>query len=316
MMRVAILAAEAAVARRLESDLGALGRARTTSFTERDGLLAWVAAQRPALVVAEIGPGDSGLADLRDLTRRITGAVAASDDVGSPPQPVPFLLALLPDGGSPTAAAALSSGATEVCRRDAHPAELRNRIGLLLDLARARAMVQAERETRGQAAIADPLTGLMNRRAFLERLEAEIARTRRGNRPMALALLDVDRLKHINTRYGHAQGDRVLCAVADQARAMLRGMDLAGRLGGTEFAVCLPEVPLAEAVAVLERLRRRLSDLAFPLGGGPERLLTVTVSIGVTALAPEDADVSDLINRADRALLGAKDAGDGCLARA
>jgi diguanylate cyclase (GGDEF)-like protein len=313
-MRVAILAADAAVARRLEGDLAALGRARPKYFTETAPLLEWVAAQRPALVVVTVHAGDAGLSALRELSRRLARAAEDTAEPGTAPTP-PALLALLPEGAAHTAAAALSAGAVEVCRCDAHPAELRNRIALLLDLAEARAAVQAERDTRGHAAIADPLTGLMNRKAFLGRLEAEIARTRRGGRPMVLALVDVDRLKHINSAHGHTQGDRVLCAVADQMRAMLRGMDLAGRLGGTEFAICLPEVPLAEGAAVLERLRRRLADLAFPLGGGPERRLTVTVSIGVTELAPEDADASDLINRADRALLAAKDAGGGCLAR-
>jgi len=124
--------------------------------------------------------------------------------------------------------------------------------------------------------------------------------------------MDVDHLRDVNATHGHAQGDTVLGAVGGRCRSALREMDFAGRLGGTEFALCLPEVDLQGGGQVLERLRRGLSTLAFP---SPRGQLTITVSIGLTTLAEEDEDAVGPINRADRALLSAKDKGGDRLER-
>lgn len=297
-MRIAILTQNAADAERIEQDLGALGGARIDRVDGATGLAGW-AKTEPGVAIVRVG---------QDRLTELAMAVRAVQDTGA------LVLALLPKvGEGPTTGEALAAGAAEVCRSDAHPAALRNRIGVLHELIRTRAALWQARDGRQQAAAVDPLTKLINRPAFLARLDAEIARARRTDRPLVVGLLDVDRLKEINARHGTAQGDRVLSAVADRAREVLREMDVAGRLGGTEFAFCLPDAALAGGAAVLDRLRRKLSALAFPL---PRGSLSVTVSIGVTALELGDEDASDLINRADRALLRAKDLGRDRVERA
>lgn len=222
------------------------------------------------------------------------------------------LLALIPEGTDITPADALTAGAGEVCRLEAHPVEFRNRLSVLLNLCEIQTLLQKERDGRQQQSIEDPLTGLMNRPAFLNRLDAEIARAKRTGDPLVVGLLDLDGLKTINDKHGHGMGDKILYAIADHTNRMLRDMDIAGRLGGTEFVICLPEVKLSAGATVLDRLRRRLSDLAFPL---PRGELSISVSIGLTGLEADDRDASDLINRADRALLKAKDKGPGRLER-
>lgn len=299
-MRIAIYSRDHSLAGRLDKDLTALTRVRTTRFDERDKVSAWIMSEKPAAALIVAGGGDAHIETLKVLRPVAERAGTA-------------LLSILNGDDAATPAAALAAGAQEICRRDAHPAELRNRISILLDLAEARAALWTERGDRQSQSIADGLTGLMNRRAFLSRLDGEIARARRGGDPLAVALIDVDRLQEINARHGVGTGDHVLNAVAGHTVRILREMDVAGRIGGTEFAVCLPQVGLSGGSAVLDRLRRRLSDLAFPL---PRGSLSITVSVGITELDSEDRDSSDLINRADRALLKAKDRGRDRLERA
>ncbi|SDN58501.1 PAS domain S-box-containing protein/diguanylate cyclase (GGDEF) domain-containing protein [Halomonas shengliensis] len=149
----------------------------------------------------------------------------------------------------------------------------------------------------------DELTGLLNRRAGLALLEEEIARSRRYSTPLAIAACDLDHFKRINDRHGHAAGDNVLREAAMRMRRALRQHDHLVRTGGEEFLVILPGISLAEGWQAMERLRLALS--ATPLEAPP---LTLTLSAGVAELAPgEDSDA--LMERADRALYGAKEAG-------
>ena len=222
------------------------------------------------------------------------------------------LYGLLARGEGPTPSAALAAGATEVCYLDASPEEMRNRLRLLLDLTKLRSTLYSERDRKTQANIVDPLTGLLNRPAFLARLDGEIGRVRRSKRPMVVAMMEIDHLSTINERHGLSAGDQVLKSVARQLEDVLRDMDVAGRIGGSEFALYLPEATLSDGSAVLDRLRRRLTDLAFPLSRGT---LSITISIGITAASEEDQDSSDALNRADRALLKAKDNGRNRLER-
>ncbi len=167
---------------------------------------------------------------------------------------------------------------------------------------------RVEAELR-RMATTDPLTGLWNRRRFLELAEGELARLRRYGRPVAVLMLDVDHFKAINDGHGHAAGDEALCHLAALCREELRDIDHLGRLGGEEFAVALPEAGLEAAVEVAERLRLRIAGTGLALSGPRGGTIRMTVSVGVAAARAEDASIERALGRADRALYQAKAAG-------
>ena len=129
----------------------------------------------------------------------------------------------------------------------------------------------------------DALTGLLNRRAFLERLDQEHERSRRYPQPLSVLMLDVDGLKGINDRGGHAAGDAALRAIGDAIRCGLRATDIGCRFGGDEFAVMAPEADAAAARVLAERIRCLAEGMSLPGG------LRVTVSLGVACAAPAKA---------------------------
>lgn len=152
----------------------------------------------------------------------------------------------------------------------------------------------------------DALTGLRNRRYFLEGADTEFARSRRHGRGFALLLIDADHFKLVNDTRGHAAGDRALQGIAEICVRSLREVDLVGRLGGEEFAVAMPEADLAVASQVAERLRQQIAE--HEVGGG-DQSFRVTVSIGVAAASPADRTLDQMLRRADQALYTAKNGG-------
>jgi diguanylate cyclase (GGDEF)-like protein len=120
-------------------------------------------------------------------------------------------------------------------------------------------------------------------------------------------LLDLDHFKRVNDTHGHRVGDSVLQVVADTLRASLRATDIAGRYGGEEFLVVLPQTDLAGAGVLAERVRVAIEETAIDVGGAEP--LSVTVSVGVAALDEAARSAEQLVERADAALYGAKDAG-------
>lgn len=161
-------------------------------------------------------------------------------------------------------------------------------------------------------AITDGLTQVANRRCLLEFLDREVARASRHGRPLALAMLDVDRFKGVNDRYGHLAGDRVLKGIADVLRARVRREELLARYGGEEFVLVLPETTLENGRLFCERLRGIVEAERFEFDGEPIR---VTLSVGVAALAGGESSEA-LVRRADALLYRAKDLGrnrvEGC----
>jgi diguanylate cyclase (GGDEF)-like protein len=151
-------------------------------------------------------------------------------------------------------------------------------------------------------AMTDDLTGLVNRRRFLEALDGEIVRAEGLGTPVSIVLVDLDHFKLVNDRFGHQAGDEVLRQFAVRALAHLRDVDVAGRIGGEEFAVVVPETSAAGAAAVAERLRRSLSKLPLPAGADSA---LVTASFGVAERMPGEGG-SELLRRADAALYQAK----------
>lgn len=155
----------------------------------------------------------------------------------------------------------------------------------------------------------DELTGLPNRRALMRRLEEELERAHRYGRFLSLIILDLDHFKSVNDTHGHATGDQVLVATADAMESVCRDQDMAGRMGGEEFAVILPETDLAGAHTLADRVRLEIGRKTYeaPSGNGSFR---VTASLGVATLEPGAvATVKALIQSADEALYKAKHQG-------
>jgi len=154
----------------------------------------------------------------------------------------------------------------------------------------------------------DPLTGLMNRRAFLEGANAEYDRALRGRSPLAAAMIDIDGFKAINDLYGHETGDRAIQSVAEALRLHRRTYDLLCRWGGEEFLVLMPGCDAASAAAAAERVRVAIGSAVIDLPGGGG--LRMTVSIGVAVGGPgANPRMEELIHRADTSMYKAKKGG-------
>ena len=150
----------------------------------------------------------------------------------------------------------------------------------------------------------DPLTKLSNRRFILTQLAAAVSAARRHERPLSIAMIDIDHFKAVNDEHGHAAGDRVLAAVANALRHRLRAEDQLGRLGGEEFLALLPDAGARAAATTAEKLRGEIAALAV-VHDGVE--LAVTISAGWAAWEGESPE--ELLRRADEALYDAKRAG-------
>jgi diguanylate cyclase (GGDEF)-like protein/PAS domain S-box-containing protein len=162
-------------------------------------------------------------------------------------------------------------------------------------------LVQANVELERLATL-DPLTGVWNRRRFLEALEAEMERFRRYVQPVSLIMFDLDHFKAVNDRFGHGAGDKVLAETARLARENVRATDSLARLGGEEFAVLSPGSDVPRALSLSEKLRRFMGAHQFPLDG------FITASFGVAGLEA-GMDIDQWLGRADDALYAAKRAG-------
>src|SRR3954469_3385625 len=153
------------------------------------------------------------------------------------------------------------------------------------------------------AAMTDPLTGLLNRRAFLQDAEALLQQQIARDRPIGVLLIDLDHFKSINDRFGHAVGDKVLQLFAKTTRAGLRQTDLIGRLGGEEFTVVLADAGADNAYLVADRLRRAFAAAAAVVDG---ETIYATASIGVAVIVDPRQDLAKLITLSDQALYLAK----------
>jgi diguanylate cyclase len=152
----------------------------------------------------------------------------------------------------------------------------------------------------------DGLTGIPNRLAYEKRIQEEIHRWQRFKQPTCIAMWDIDRFKGINDQHGHRAGDRVLRAVAESLASRVRRTDFLARFGGEEFVMILCGTEVEAAMELIETMRVAVSELKFHIQGTP--LPPVTISIGVTALLPNDS-AGAAFDRADKALYQAKNSG-------
>jgi len=169
------------------------------------------------------------------------------------------------------------------------------------------AMAKERTEHRHKtASLIDPLTGIANRRAFLQDAEVQLKRQATEPRPMAVMVLDLDNFKGINDRFGHAVGDRVLQMFAEVGSGCMRRYDIFGRLGGEEFAALLVDTSRERALAVAEQIRSSFVEITGMVEGKP---VVATVSIGLVISYDAVLDLSALLAQADHALYRAKDNG-------
>ncbi len=165
---------------------------------------------------------------------------------------------------------------------------------------------QRLQEELAHMAMYDALTDILSRRAVLEQAEAERIRTKRYRRELSLLMIDIDNFKQVNDTYGHITGDIVLREVAQNLKHQIRRSDFVGRYGGEEFLIILPETGLHRALALAEKLRKRIEGLTFPADG--DILKGVTVSVGVSAF-DNDSTIDEFINRSDKWCYAAKENG-------
>ena len=211
--------------------------------------------------------------------------------------------------------------ADELRKSEALAATLDERVrARTAELAEANEALSAEIEERRRAeevrealierlaalSITDSLTGIHNRRGFMQLAEREVQRSLRTHSGLWCIMLDIDHFKRVNDTYGHAAGDLVLRAVAQCCRVQLREIDVLGRYGGEEFVILLADTDATRADAVANRVRQAIEDLSIPTTKGT---LRVTASFGTAPVDPQQPDIEDALRNADTALYEAKSAG-------
>ena len=167
------------------------------------------------------------------------------------------------------------------------------------------AKLVAERQAR-----TDPLTGLKNRRAFFEAAISIHHSSVRFNRPYTVIMIDIDEFKAVNDSHGHLMGDKVICALAQILEELSRNVDVAGRMGGDEFAMILPESSAEDVRTLAERLRREFSNAKI---SHRQQDYSFTVSIGIAERIDSDSRIEEALSRADTVLYEAKAGGRNCV---
>lgn len=258
-----------------------------------DGKEAWEALQRhprPNLVVSDwMMPGMDGV----ELCRK----VRSIQDSG-----YIYFIILTSKGRKEDVIGGLEAGADDYLVKPFDKEELKYRVGIgerIIDL--------EQRILR--LASTDALTGVLNRRALMERMEIEIGRSNREKTAISIIMADIDHFKLINDAHGHQAGDAVLQRFTEELNKSCRAYDFVGRYGGEEFVVCLPGATLAQAAVAAERMRRAVEEMR---GMEPDLsgAIHITASFGVASSeAAHGEGIDSLIKRADKAMYRAKEEG-------
>jgi len=198
----------------------------------------------------------------------------------------------------------LKHGACDAIAKPFHPADLVARLELHLKVKRLQDELMVKNATLARLSTVDALTGLRTRRYVKELLSIEFLRVRRYVTPLSILMADLDHFKEVNDRHGHPGGDAVLQGVADCLLRSLRATDTAGRYGGEELLVVLPQNDGNGGVVLAERWRQAVEDATYK---GPEgQPISVTISIGVAEYHEDFETPDDLVAAADKALYRAK----------
>jgi two-component system cell cycle response regulator len=261
---------------------------------------AMLGSDTPRLAVLDwMMPGLSGL----EVCRRLR--TLASD------QP-PYIILLTSRGEKSDVIAGLEAGADDYLAKPFDPGELRARVEVGRRVVELQARLIEARDALVHEATHDPLTGVLNRRAFAENLAHHLSGERRYHHGLAVGICDIDEFKKVNDTHGHAVGDDVLCGLVHRIARNLRGHDVLGRHGGDEFVVLTEHAHDEEAGILYERVRAAVADSPFPTRSGD---VSVTISFGVKIRSSDEGE-DQLFAEADTALYGAKNAGRNqvCLA--
>jgi diguanylate cyclase (GGDEF)-like protein len=261
-----------------------------------DGIEAWRLLQKPdapGLILLDwMLPGVDGI----ELCRRIRTLGAGGNYF--------YTVMLTAKGRKQDLLTAMAAGADDYLTKPVDPLELRARVLV------GKRILELQRSLKF-AATHDFLTKLLNRAEILAGLERELARSHRMGQPVAIILADLDHFKQINDTLGHAAGDEALKEIARRLKADLRPYDLAGRYGGEEFLLILPNCPLAPAARRAEQLRLSLSRDPIQTVFGS---IHITVSMGVTVNdSDSDLEIQELLQQSDQALYRAKEKGRNCV---
>jgi two-component system cell cycle response regulator len=255
----------------------------------RNGLEAWEILQlsdAPNLVILDwVMPGMDGLDICRNVRKMNRNYV--------------YIILLTAKASREDIILGLESGADDYMIKPFYPEELKSRLKI------GQRIIDLEQRIM-RLARTDYLTGLLNRRAFMERLESENSRAQRENKPLSLIVMDIDHFKMVNDSYGHQVGDLVLQELAATISRTCRLYDFVGRYGGEEFIICLPGAGQANACLTAERMRTAIEN-AEMLIPDQDVVVKITASFGVASLQPGDEpNIDRLIKRADDALYKAK----------
>jgi two-component system, cell cycle response regulator len=254
---------------------------------------------------------ETGTADVfvlaADLNGRSGGLRLMSELRSRPMTRSAGICIICPDMAPDGAAMAYDLGANDVVSQSFNAAELGLRLRKLIRRKRAADRMRLSVQDSLRASVIDPLTGLHNRRYAMPYLAGIAERAEMAGLPYSVLIIDLDRFKAVNDRWGHATGDAVLIEVSRRLSESLRAGDLLARIGGEEFLVGLPDTGLAEAEIIAERLCKVVHARAILTADGS--CLPVTISIGLAEGLRVGESVTEVTDRADRALLVAKSGG-------
>lgn len=237
-------------------------------------------------------PGMDGLEVVREIR-----TVPADDPI--------YVIMLTARGKKEDIILGLDAGANDYLSKPFDPGELRARLEVGRRMVELQGALLKSREELAYQAAHDPLTGVLNRRAALQRMKEEIARASRTEGVLAVCMCDLDHFKRINDTFGHVAGDTALRSCVTAIQESMREFDILGRLGGEEFLVVAHTGTVGEAEMMAERIRARVEEIALETETGA---ITFTISIALV-LAKPDSTVDTLLETADEALYRAKETG-------